>query len=82
MSAEPNDSPKLRTIAFWLAMPLGAFGAHRFYVGRSGSATVQLILSCTIVGLVITVPWAFIDLFAIFLGKFRDKDGLLVTKWA
>jgi TM2 domain-containing membrane protein YozV len=36
--------------AFWFF--LGAFGAHRFYIGRTGSAVAQLVLSITIVGMI------------------------------
>ena len=45
-----------------LAWFLGVFGAHRFYAGKTGSAIVMLILTCTIVGMLITCVWWLIDL--------------------
>ena len=49
-------------VAAILAFVLGPLGIHRFYLGRTGSAIAMLILSCTIVGLFLSVPWAFIDM--------------------
>lgn len=40
----PTESDKSRTIAALLAFFLGGFGAHRFYVGKTNSAFVQLVL--------------------------------------
>jgi len=56
-----------------LCLFLGVFGAHRFYVGKTGTAVVQLL---TLGGLGI---WSFIDLIMIIVGKFTDKAGLLVS---
>jgi len=42
-------SPKSRLAATLLAFFLGGFGAHRFYIGKTGTAVVMLILG--IVGL-------------------------------
>jgi TM2 domain-containing membrane protein YozV len=51
-----------RYIAALLAFLLGPLGVHRFYLGRTGSAIAMLVLTCTVVGLVISGPWAFIDM--------------------
>ena len=56
-----------------LCVLLGGLGVHRFYVGKIGTGILQLI---TMGGLGI---WALIDLIMIAIGKFTDKDGLLVT---
>jgi TM2 domain-containing membrane protein YozV len=55
-----NDRNKL--IAALLAFLLGPLGVHRFYTGRTGSGIVMLVLSITVVGLLVTVPWGFIDM--------------------
>lgn len=55
-----NDRNKL--VAALLAFFLGPLGIHRFYLGRTGSGIAMLLLSCTIVGLVISYPWSFIDM--------------------
>lgn len=55
-----NDRNKY--IAALLAFVLGVLGVHRFYLGRTGSAITMLALSCTVVGMLITAPWAFVDM--------------------
>ena len=41
---------------------LGLFGVHRFYLGRTGSGIIMLVLSITVIGLIISAPWALIDM--------------------
>ena len=48
-------------VAALLAFFLGMLGIHRFYLGRTGSGIVMLVLSFTVVGLMISAPWALID---------------------
>ena len=57
------------------------FGAHRFYVGKTGTAIVMPLMSCTFVGLIITIPWALVDLIVILAGGFTDGEGLAITRW-
>lgn len=76
-----NISPKTRLVAGVLAWFLGTVGAHRFYVGRTGSAVAMLLLSATVVGLAITGMWAIIDFIIILNGSFKDKDGLVLKNW-
>ena len=57
---EPNDRNKF--VAALLAFFFGLFGAHRFYLGRTGSGIAMLVLSFTIVGLFVSLPWALIDM--------------------
>lgn len=56
-----------------LCLLLGCLGIHRFYVGKIGTGILQII---TIGGLGI---WVLIDLIMIAIGKFTDKDGLLIV---
>lgn len=51
--------------AYFLCIFLGAFGIYRFYLGEKGTGFVMLILGLTIIGLIISGLWAFIDLFLI-----------------
>jgi TM2 domain-containing membrane protein YozV len=51
-----------KVVAALLAFLLGTLGVHRFYLGRIGSGIVMLLLSCTVIGLIVTVPWALIDM--------------------
>ena len=59
-----NEKPSTGA-AYVLCLFLGAFGIHRFYLGRTGSAIAMLLLGLTIFGLLITGIWALIDLFLI-----------------
>lgn len=54
-----NDRNKI--VAALLAFFFGTLGIHRFYLGKTGSGIAMLVLSCTVVGLLVTGPWAFID---------------------
>ncbi len=72
---------KTRTAAYWLAILLGGFGAHRFYLRKFGTAWILLIASVvqalyrldphptsTIIANVIVVIvwlWVVVDLFRI-----------------
>ena len=85
-------SPKSRLATSLFAWFLGYFGAHRFYIGKTGTAVVMLILGivgwATIwifgLGLVFLIPvhvWALVDFIFAVVGKMTDKDGLLIEKW-
>ncbi|WP_288410676.1 TM2 domain-containing protein [uncultured Sphingomonas sp.] len=52
---------KDKVAAILFAFFLGTLGIHRFYLGRTGSGLVMLLLSCTLIGLFVTGPWALID---------------------
>lgn len=55
-------SPKSRLAATLLAWFLGAFGAHRFYIGKIGTAIVMLLLG--LVGIAgLSTTWLFWWLF-------------------
>jgi TM2 domain-containing membrane protein YozV len=60
--------------ALLLAIFLGCFGAHRFYVGKAGTGILQL-LTCGGVGV-----WALVDIIMIATGSFRDKEGRPLSK--
>ena len=61
--------------AFLLCFLLGIFGAHRFYVGKIGTAVLQIF---TLGGLGI---WTLVDLIMIIVGAFTDKNGNKITQW-
>jgi hypothetical protein len=69
----PSERRALTTVL--LALLLGVFGAHRFYVGKIGTGLLQLV---TIGGLGL---WWLFDVILIFTGQFRDKEGHRVTEW-
>lgn len=59
-------------IVCWL---FGVLGVHRFLVGRIGSGVVMLVLTCTVIGIIVTSIWVLVDLVYILTGTFKDKNG-------
>jgi len=88
-------SPKSRVattlFALPFCMPLGMFGAHRFYLGKIRTAVAMLLL--TIVGFatcwfVVGIPlligvwiWALVDFIYAVSGNMKDKEGRLIKNW-
>ena len=70
---EPSSC--LRLVALILALNLGVLGAHRFYVGKIGSALLY-IFTCGFFGLGI-----LIDIVKIVKGTFKDYRGDKLVKW-
>ncbi|HEV2078295.1 MAG TPA: TM2 domain-containing protein [Allosphingosinicella sp.] len=68
--ADRHDRNKY--VAALLAFLLGPLGVHRFYTGRTGSAIAMVVLSLTVVGLIISVPWALIDMVRYLLMSDRE----------
>lgn len=60
--------------ALLLAIFLGGLGGHRFYVGKTGTAILQL-LTCGGIGV-----WVIVDIVMIVTGAFRDKEGRPLAK--
>ncbi len=76
--ATPSDkatSDKIILPAFLLAFFFGPFGAHRFYVGKTGTAILQL---CTFGACGI---WSTIDWILILCKAFTDGQGRRITNW-
>jgi TM2 domain-containing membrane protein YozV len=70
---------KTAVVAYVLWFFLGLFGAHNFYLKRTGVAVTQLILTLTIVGMLITIVWALVDAFLI-PGWVRNQNNLLAAQ--
>ncbi len=68
-------SPKSRLATLLLAIFLGYFGVHRFYVGKIGTGILMIF---TAGGLGI---WWAIDFIMIVVGSFTDADGKYVLDW-
>jgi len=68
-------SEKSRLSALFLCIWLGMFGAHRFYVGKTGTGIVWfLTFGCFFIGYIV-------DLILILTGQFYDKSGKPVMVW-
>jgi hypothetical protein len=75
-SIELRDAPsdRSRGVALALSVLLGPFGAHRFYVGKTGTG---LLMLCTLGGAGL---WYLYDVIVVAGGSFRDADGRLVSR--
>jgi Predicted membrane protein len=77
---DPNASPKSRLVASLLCLFLGIFGAHRFYVGKTGSAIAMILVTVLTIFTAGSI-WALVDLIMICCGTFKDAEGKLITNW-
>jgi len=68
--AEERLSPHSKPVAFLLALTLGMFGIHRFYLGYVG---IGLAMFFTFGGLLI---WSITDALRILFGHVTDSEGL------
>lgn len=75
-SAIPYSPSDKRILpAFLLCFFLGVFGAHRFYVGKIGTAIAQIF---TFGGLGF---WALADLIILATANFKDSQGNKIIQW-
>jgi len=84
-------SEKSRLAATLLAFFLGQLGIHRFYLGKTGTAVVMLILGvlgwATVwfgIGLIFLIPvgiWALVDFILAVAGAMRDKEAKPIKNW-
>ena len=88
----PDVSPRSRLAATLLAWFLGVFGAHRFYVGKTGTAVTMLLLTiagaATVwiygIGAVFLVAvgiWALVDFIIAIIGRMTDREGRTLQNW-
>jgi len=76
-----DESECLVLPAFLLAFFLGVFGVHRFYVGKTGSGVVMLLLTLSIVGAIVSGIWYIVDAIVIACGGFTDGEGKRLRRW-
>ena len=75
---KPKKSSKSKIAAGLLAIFVGSLGIHNFYLGYTGKAVAQLlitVLTCFI-GSAATSIWALIEGILIFCGHIKDPQGL------
>ena len=73
----------------WLAallfcLFLGTFGVHRFYIKKTKTAVVMLLITLLTgwmfgLGFFITGVWSLIDLIMIATAQFTDANGKIIT---
>lgn len=91
--AEISSRSRLATALLAFPLPLGIFGTHRFYIGKTRTAIVMLILSILYLvtvrfwGTIMFIPlamaglWALIDFIFAVSGIMKDKEGKLIKNW-
>lgn len=78
---------KIKVAALLLALFLGGFGAHLFYVGRTGKAilyialTLSGFLTCGVTS-IIALVLEIIDIVLICTDKFADSEGNVLSEWS
>jgi len=73
----PGYSTRNRWIAGALAILLGPFGVHRFYLGYTGTGIIMCVLtvgSFFVLSWVVAI-WAFIEGILCFVGALHDAEG-------
>ena len=66
---------RLVTLLLSLLIFFGICGVHRIYAGKVITGIIQF-LTVGVFGI-----WQIIDIILILLGKFRDKQGDVITRW-
>ena len=72
--SSPSECDSQWVVTLLLAFLLGVIGAHRFYVGKTGTGIFMLL---TFGGLGI---WLLIDLILIITGQFTNKAGEKIAR--
>ncbi|MAI09712.1 MAG: hypothetical protein CMA08_03910 [Euryarchaeota archaeon] len=72
-----QNPPKQLLIGVLLALFLGVFGVHNFYLGHTGRGVAQLLITVLTFGLgsIITGIWALIELIMMATGSLTDGQG-------
>lgn len=72
---KPAGAQKSKAAAVVLALFLGCYGIHDFYLGYTKQGIIKLVLTFTIVGAIVSQIWTLVDLIKIICnGKF-DANG-------
>ena len=74
LNTSTSGSDSQWVVTLLLAFLLGVIGAHRFYVGKTGTGILMLL---TFGGLGI---WLLIDLILIVTGQFTNKAGEKIAR--
>ncbi len=79
-----DNTGKSWVAALLLCIFLGGFGAHRFYVGKTGSGITMLLITLLLgwigIGIFICGVWVLVDLINICLNTFKTADGKPLQK--
>lgn len=78
VNSEIERRKKSTAVAYLLCIFLGAFGAHRYYMNKTGSAIAMTLITVLTLGfgVFITGIWELVDLFLIVGWLQEDQRGL------
>lgn len=76
---EYNEEKKNLAVTYVLWGFVGMFGAHRFYLGETGTAVAQLILTLTVIGAIVTFVWWIVDA-VIIPGMVKDINSDILAE--
>jgi TM2 domain-containing membrane protein YozV len=63
--------------ALILASLLGPFGVDKFYVGATTLGVIQLVLTLSVIGGIISLPWALLSILTLLLFILNGSDTFL-----
>ena len=73
-----TESQKSKIVAAVLAIFLGYFGAHDFYLGYKKNGLIKIIMTITVIGAFASYVWTLFDFIKIICGGKLDSDGQLL----
>ncbi|NIJ18510.1 TM2 domain-containing membrane protein YozV [Sphingomonas naasensis] len=79
---QPPANDRNKYVAAILAFFLGTLGIHRFYLGRNGSGVLMIVISATVVGLIVTGLWSFIDAVRYLIMSDAEFDHRYARTWS
>ena len=69
----PNSKPSKGVASLLASIPIiGTMGVDKFYAGATSVGLIQLILSITIVGLLVSVPWSWISAVVLIIASLTN----------
>jgi TM2 domain-containing membrane protein YozV len=82
MTQHQNPSQGITLI---LASLFGVFGADKFYLGLTSQGIITLVLSLTVIGLFISIPWVYLSCIFLVISILWNGKPMLYPdniKWA
>ncbi len=76
---QPVTGQKSKGVAALLALFLGYFGAHDFYLGYKKQGIIKVVLTISMIGAFISGIWTLIDLIKILCNGKLDSNGQLLS---
>ena len=76
--SQANGEQKSKIVAALLALFLGGFGGHDFYLGYKKQGIIKIILTITIIGSFVSYIWTLFDLIKILMNGKLDSNGQLL----